>query len=199
MVRRDRLPEGHGAGRAATRRSPRRRARGARAGRCVRPRSCARRAVGPRRPPRPAPQRRARAGRAAHRCRGDRHQQRALRHTGAPSVGDRARGGARPAFARRDRRLAPGRTLCAPPIARRTGAAVRALARRGRAHRRHRVGVRVRPQARGTGATRLPGPRRAYRDVVAARARPVRCCGRVPALARPARPSAPTDRPTSWV
>ena len=45
----------------------------------VRPRPCARRAVGPRRPARPAPQRRARRGRGPRRCRRRRDQQRALR------------------------------------------------------------------------------------------------------------------------
>ena len=96
------------------------RARARRARRRVRPRPCARRAVGPRRSARPAPQRRARAGRAARRasrwsrpttCTTPRPAQRPLAH--------RARRGARPPFARRDRRLAArprrSRTCAARP------------------------------------------------------------------------------------
>ena len=125
VVRGHRLPQGHGAGRVAARRSARRRARGARAGRRVRPRPCARRAVGPRRSARPAPQRCARADRVAHGRRGDRDEQRPLRDPRAPAVGDRTRGGARPPFPRRDRRLAPGRAVRAPARAGRADAPVR--------------------------------------------------------------------------
>ena len=67
-----------------------------RAGRRVRARPGARRAVGPRRPARPAPQRRARADRDARRGRGGRDEQRALRHARAP-----------PARAARSPRCAP--------------------------------------------------------------------------------------------
>ena len=47
-------------------------------------------------------------------CRGDRDQQRALRDARAPAAGDRARRGARPPLARRDRRLVAGRAVRAP-------------------------------------------------------------------------------------
>ena len=76
----------------------------------------------------------------------------------------------------------------------RAGAALRALAGRGRAHRRDRARVRVRPEARGARAARLPGARRARRDVVVARAGPARRGGRVPAVAPAARPGDAPDR-----
>ena len=194
VVRGHRLPQGHGAGRVAARRSARRRARGAGAGGRVRPRPCARRAVGSRRSARPAPQRCARADRVAHGRRGDRDEQRPLRDPRAPAVGDRTRGGARPPFARRDRRLAPGRAVRAPARAGRADAPVRALARCGRTDGRHRPGVRVRSQARGTRAPGLPGAGRAHGDDVAARAGAPGCGGVLPAHAQAVRPGDAPDR-----
>ena len=119
--------------------------RAGRAGRRVRSRPGARRAVGPRRSARPAPQRRARADRVAGRRGSGRDQQRALRHARAPPARDRARRGAFPSFARRGRRLAAGRIVRAPAQPR---ASSSAGSRAGRA--RSSARSRSRARARST-------------------------------------------------
>ena len=169
VVRAHRLSQGHGAGGARARRSRRRAPRARRARRRVRSRPCARGALGPRRSDRPAPQRRARDGCGRGRGRRGCHQQRPLRHSRAAPARDCARGGARAPFARRDRRLAPRVPARASAERRRTGAPLRSLARRGGAHRRHRVACAfdLHLAAPSFPTTMCP---RAHRDELAARA-----------------------------
>ena len=120
-------------------------------------------------------------------CRGGRDQQRALRHARAPAARDRARRGARPPFARRDRRLAAGRAVRAPAQRRPSRrAASRAGRARSSAPSRSRGACAFDLKLAAPRAARLPGARRAHRDDVAARAR-----------ARGARPSSTRRRTRS--
>ncbi len=125
----------------------------------------------------------------------DRHQQRALRDPSATPAGHRARRGAGPSFARRDRWLAPRVSVRPPPQRRGAGASFRSLAGCGGAHRRDRERVRVRP---APGRARAPRPRRAgrsHRDDLAARAHRTRRADPVSVV--PCRPRAGVapDRP----
>ncbi len=141
VVRAHRVPQGRGHARAPRRRPGRSPARPRPARRRLRTRPRARRALGPRRPARPAPQRRAGRGGGVGVRRRDRHQQRALRHARSAAARDRARRRPCPALARRDRRLV-------------AGGAVRAPAQRGRAATPVRRAGPARSSARSTSRRR---------------------------------------------
>ena len=99
-----------------------------------------------------------------------RHQQRALRHARAAPARHRARRGAGPPFARRDRRLAPRGAVRAPA---QRGASRPAASRAGPVRSSARStsrDVRVRPAPRRARAARPRRPRRPHRDDLAARA-----------------------------
>ena len=177
LVRAHRLPQGHGArGAACATARPRRERALDRLVDALRPRPRAGRAVGPRRPARPAPQRRARA---AWRCApgvevvatNNVHYATPARRPLATAL---AAIRAAP-LARRDRRLAARRAVRAP--AQRRPSRHRRFARwPGAVERTVEIarGVRVRPAARGAEPARLPGARRPHRDELAARAHPAR-------------------------
>ena len=198
----DRVPQGAGA-RCAGRGRPGGGLAGAgHAGRDVRARERDGRADLPARPRRRRAQRHAGPAGRAGRPRRGRHRQRPLR-------GARA-GPARPGAGRdpgppqpgRDGRLAArgGRRL--PAVRRGDGRAPAEVPRGARAHRRAGPGVRVRFHGDRPPAAGLPGPGRAHRGLLAARAgrpagpRPVRVAGgRTGARRlRPDRPGARRDR-----
>ena len=115
----------------------------------LRSRPRARRAVGPRRPARPAPQRRARAARGADRRRGGRHQQRALRHPGPSPARDRARGD--PVAPRRSTSSTAG---CRPPRSRTCAARPSSCAGSPAGRARSSAPSTSRPRARSTSSSR---------------------------------------------
>ena len=151
--------------------------------------------MGPRRPDGPAAQRRAGAARGAHRRGGDRHQQRALRDARPAPARDRARGDPHRGAASTSSTAGcrPRRSpTCAAPAEQ--AASLRPVSGRGRADRRHRGRVRVRPQGRGAEPARLPGARRSHRHELAARAHPARRGRVLPAHARALRAGDAPDR-----
>ena len=95
---------------------------------------------------------------------------------------------------RRARRLAAGHAVRPPAQPGRAAPALRPVSGRGRADRRHRGRVRVRPQGRGAEPARLPGARRPHRHELVARAHPARRGRVLPAHPRALRAGDAPDR-----
>ena len=161
LVGAHRVPQGGGAGGAGGRRAGRGAPRAAPAGRAVRARPGAGRAVGPRRSARLGPQRRARrAGRSRTTCEcvatnNVHYATPAQRRLATALAAVRARR----SLDELDPWL-PGGHRRPPALRRRAGAAVPPLPRRGRARRRDRPGRGVRPVARRPEPAAVPVPRR---------------------------------------
>ncbi len=164
----DRVPQGHRPVRSHGRGSGRRHPPVGRPGGGLRARQRGRRVVGPRRPARLGPQRRAGRRRPPSTSRRGGDQQRPLLGAVAAGAGHGLGRGAGPAFARRDRRVAPAVRRGPPAFGSRTDPPLRPLPRCGRAGGGARSGVRLRPQTRRPPVARLPGAAGPHRDDVVA-------------------------------